>query len=573
MQNTWTRWVIYGGAALCVIAAMGAFALPNIIQQRTLSPETINGARLAAGVLLGIAAGMVVLRGAIGHFLAAFADDSRHAIRQLGRDGRNWWRHSPWWHKGLLVMALVVGAGLRFSFMHQPIRTDEALTYLQFASQPLYLALTDYAAPNNHLLHTLGVHLTTRWMGDAEWVIRLTAFIWGVVLIAAAYVTMHRLYHKQAALWTAVLVAFSSPLIEYSVNARGYTLQITLILLLIALAHHLRRHHNRAAWALLVVCAALGFYTIPTMVYAFGGVMLWLLLSILIENKGENAGQARAQLLVGFVAASVATVLLTLALYTPVFIVSGLGAITGNIYVESLSYAQLAEQLPDSLWATWQKWHTGLHPVVMIIGVVGFAAALVGHGRIARHRLPLIVPLLVWIAAFLLVQRVVPFIRIWLFLLPLYIGMVGAGLYALIPHRPYREMAFTLLTVVTGIGLMVTVIYTQSPYTSLETGTFRDAEAVALWLDEQAASDAKAIYEHPSGESLRYYALRHDVPVGLIERDFRAYPVLYVIVNTEYAQDVASVLRENQIDRQLYGAAQAVAQFDDAVIYRLGYGD
>ena len=60
------------------------------------------------------------------------------------------------------------------------MRFDEAFTFLRFASQPLLEGLTTYAEPNNHLFHTLLVHISTSLFGDQPWAIRLPALLAGV---------------------------------------------------------------------------------------------------------------------------------------------------------------------------------------------------------------------------------------------------------------------------------------------------------------------------------------------------------------------------------------------------------
>ena len=105
-----------------------------------------------------------------------------------------------------------------------------------------------------------------------------------------------------AAISAAALVPSSSMLIEYSTNARGYGIVCLFFMNTILVGAYALRHQNWAAWLLLAVVSALGFYTIPIMLYPFGGVVVWLLISIAIGNAQPNARSAVAGL-------SVATIL------------------------------------------------------------------------------------------------------------------------------------------------------------------------------------------------------------------------------------------------------------------------
>jgi len=85
----------------------------------------------------------------------------------------------------LLIIA-AIGAVLRLALLDQPMRYDEAYTFIVYASQPLGQALVTYSAPNNHLFHTLLVHLTT-FGGTyySEWLIRFTQRYWVLLFLSA----------------------------------------------------------------------------------------------------------------------------------------------------------------------------------------------------------------------------------------------------------------------------------------------------------------------------------------------------------------------------------------------------
>ena len=61
-----------------------------------------------------------------------------------------------------------------------PLRYDEATTYNNFVSKPLYVALANYATPNNHLLHTFLAKVSVGLAGNEPWAIRLPALLAGI---------------------------------------------------------------------------------------------------------------------------------------------------------------------------------------------------------------------------------------------------------------------------------------------------------------------------------------------------------------------------------------------------------
>src|SRR5688500_15244040 len=87
------------------------------------------------------------------------------------------WRASAAPLRAALVAIAVIAAAIRLYHVNQAMRLDEAQTFLDFAIRPLPDAISNYSAPNNHLLHTFLVWLSVRLFGYGEWAVRLPAFI------------------------------------------------------------------------------------------------------------------------------------------------------------------------------------------------------------------------------------------------------------------------------------------------------------------------------------------------------------------------------------------------------------
>ena len=224
----------------------------------------------------------------------------------------------------VLLTILLLAVALRVRFLFQTIRFDESYTFLVYASRPLAQGLSEYYLPNNHLFYTFLIHITYSILGSAPWVLRLPAFLAGILLVPASYVMVRTFYDKHAALLTAGILASSSALILYSTMARGYTLLILIFLLLFVLADRLKRNPTIIGWALFTVLTVMGFYTIPIMLYAHGVLGVWFVLSILVET----AGTQRLRLLLYLTLSSIVGALVTYLLYLPVIRFSGLAAIT-----------------------------------------------------------------------------------------------------------------------------------------------------------------------------------------------------------------------------------------------------
>jgi predicted membrane-bound mannosyltransferase len=180
-----------------------------------------------------------------------------------------------------LWIVCLLGVALRLMHLDIPMRYDESVTYLSYASQGWEHVTTSYQQPNNHVLHSLMVSWTTGWLGDSPFVIRLPAFLAGCALVPAAAWVARLAHSREAGVAAAVLVATSPILIEFSTNARGYSLLSVAVLLAIGAGLYLL-NGGRAwmAWAGLIELAVVGFFTLPIMVIPWLGITMWLAASL-----------------------------------------------------------------------------------------------------------------------------------------------------------------------------------------------------------------------------------------------------------------------------------------------------
>ena len=114
------------------------------------------------------------------HRLHALMPAMPDAWRALRADARAALARVATWEWIGLTIVTMLALALRARELSQPIRYDEAATWLDYASQPLARALSDYRFPNNHLFHTLLVHISAALFGAAPWALRLPAFLAGI---------------------------------------------------------------------------------------------------------------------------------------------------------------------------------------------------------------------------------------------------------------------------------------------------------------------------------------------------------------------------------------------------------
>jgi 4-amino-4-deoxy-L-arabinose transferase-like glycosyltransferase len=382
------------------------------------------------------------------------------------------------------------------------MRYDEALTFNEFASRPLYYGLSFYPDPNNHLLNTLLIHVAYLALGNQPWVLRLPAFLGGILLVPATYALGRLLYGNLAAVLGAVLVAVSSYLVEYSTNARGYTLQTLCFVVLLVLVLVAVRRDSPTALLTAALVAAVGAYAVPTMLYAVlvaGAVAVVEARRTRLERIGVRH----------FAASGLVLGLGVLLAYLPVVLISGPDKLVLNRFVVPLDAQQLARELPQSLAQSWTLWNRDVPLPLAALVLGGFASASLVEARRGRIPLGLLAPGVC--LAVVLLQRVAPFERVWLFLLPPYFVIASGGLASLVDGR--------WLGLVFGAILAFTTLTSGSILASPETGTFPDAETVARTLEGRLAADDAVVTTLPAAlPELQYYFPRSGLATDSLVR-------------------------------------------------------
>lgn len=471
-----------------------------------------------------------------------------------------------------LAAVVALGAAVRIGYaVSVPIRYDEAFTYNEYASKSLE-GVFSYTFPNNHPLNTLLIHAATARLGRAPWVIRLPALIAGVLLIPATYALVRRLAGRPAAPLAAALVAGSSPLISYSADGRGYTLLALCSTALAAVATRLADRERVRDWAAFALLGPLGFFAIPIMLYPYGGVVLWM---ILVRPRAGRGRAVRPDRLVLVVVISAAA---TLLLYLPVLARSGVEALVANRFVAPLPWHEVARALPATLVRAWRQWNADLpRPLGIALAacaVIGLVGAMRHRGRRGRM-FGLAGTILGWGLGVASLQRVAPYERVWLFLMPLYAGCVACGLDAIVGvacrHAGGdRLVGGSSLAVAGGLGLVALVVLGGS--------IRRDAARQAMSHGDAMVRDLRAILRPgdgvlvawPADAPLKYAFLAGGLPVEFLH-DYRVRGAgrLYVAVHRPSGQTPESVLRAGAIAAPAGAAPRLVRDYGESALYLL----
>ena len=467
----------------------------------------------------------------------------------------------------ILVLITLLGALTRGLYLSQPMLHDEAYTYVAFASRALRHIITDYHLPNNHVFHTILVFLSTRLLGNYPWTVRLPAYLAGVLVIPACYLAGSGQYDKKIALAAAALVSVSPVLIDYSANARGYSLLCLITLAILASAAYIKKHRNLIAWSLLIIFSCLGFYTLPTMLYPFSMVISWLLISALTKDVAPEYGK---RFLIYLLFSTAIVGILTFALYAPILYVSGLSSLISNEYVQPVPYSGLWDSLLSRVASVSGQWLEGIPLYWGILALAGILLGLILHRRISTQRVPLQIAALLGIGLLLILQRVAPLARIWLFLLPLTIlwasaGIIG-GIRLLLPATFHRQATAVLL-----VGaILLPGIQLASSSSNSKNRSLGVEEEIAIFMRENLQPTDLVVIQSPLATTLEYYFARYGLDEGAFDEDRPKIQRMLVVVSRKYGQTLDEVLDKKgpQNYSQMH-TLKPIHQYKHVTIYEL----
>ena len=417
-----------------------------------------------------------------------------------------------------------VGTICRLAALWQPMRYDESVTWAYFVGKPWSTVVSAYQFPNNHVFFSLLAKATSSLAPFQPWALRLPAFIAGVAIVPLTWAVGRRFASPAVGLLGAALTAGSTSLILYSTNARGYSLVVALFLVLLLLADRLRQSSRLTDWATFALLGAFGVYTIPVMLYPLGIVATWLLLAALRAPERE-----RRRLVAGVGLACGAAGALTLLLYRPIIRTAGFGALAGNKFVQPSSWTVFLADLPRHVAETLVTW---VSPLPWWAGLALLVAAMLGVRRTAPSDRPsLAVATSVWCGALLAITHRVPFVRVWLFLLPLFQLATARGLLRLARRtRAAERFASPLSAAAVATFMGAVALVTDAARASDDTGTFRAAREITELLAGELRPGDRVLAPIPSNGPLLYYFSARGLDTAMLatppDRTRRAFLVL-----------------------------------------------
>ena len=463
----------------------------------------------------------------------------------------------------IFVFIFAAGASLRLYFLDSPIRYDEAFTFLHYVLLPFNQAIADYTLPNNHILHTLLVKITTGLCGREEWAIRLPAFIAGLCLLPAMFFLGWKAINIRVGLWAAALVAASSGLVEYSVNARGYSMVCLATVLLLATTKEINlKDHSIVAWTVFVLASVAGLFTVPVMIFPLLTVTTWIILGADLPSQTPRFRIVKKLILVGVIIG-----LGTVLCYTPVILKSGWESLLSNRFVKPLPIVEFGARLPKMGKNVFIFFHRDLPLTMTLLLAAGF---LVGCFRLPR----LATAVFISVSVLMLIQRVLPPPRVFTFGLVIYLFLAAVGfdsafekLLKKVKLKRWTEVYMFLPALWILVGVFLS-IHGKGPLHS--PGRFPEAEKVVKYLLEHYNNNDYFMASVPAIEPITYYGTYQGTRSFGDEWSGNQLPKSIKAVVNRRIENVKDLGKKYRNTLLLYSEPKFITAIDSAEIYDFG---
>lgn len=226
----------------------------------------------------------------------------------------------------IAIMAVLITLGLVLPFSY-----DESFTFTQFTYNGPQQALFNYPAPNNHVFHSLLTCIT--WFifqfTHSEFVVRIPALFFSAFTLYFVF-TRYLEGNLYAAVFFGILYLFSTNIIEFAFQARGYSIQIFCGIASYYIVTDKRTISNLPFLArlnLILLFSVIGLFTSPAYLYTASIVYLIFVTLNFRDIRKELFSFALINVFYGL------TVVL---LYTPIIASKGLQTLTANDFVAPL---------------------------------------------------------------------------------------------------------------------------------------------------------------------------------------------------------------------------------------------
>ena len=413
-------------------------------------------------------------------------------------------------HLYVLFSIFFIGIGIRLFYLNRPMFHDESKTFYSFISRGWIETITNYYVPNNHVFHSVLSRFSFLIFGNEEWAIRLPVFFVGCITIIFCYFSTRSIFNKNIAIILTALTTNAIPLVNYSVNARGFIIITFFFLLLLLITKELNKKHNVILFSLTIVISALGNWVVTAMIMPILFIFFWYLLSGNSKSLlNKFLKSFNAFFLIGF---------LSLLFYSPIILRAAniKILIPDAVFLEPMSIKMIMYYFIDYLNFFTSGYSQNVKYIIIILLFVGTIYHLC-H-KIGKN---IFYSLIFTCFTIVFILKIIPPDRSLLWLYPIFWMYVATGIYSILILidkliKIKIEHISNYLSVIIFAYTLINCIENKAIIEKYRQQTLIEAEKIIEEIQDELRKNQKIMTSSPLAGPIRYYLMKKNIPKDVL---------------------------------------------------------
>ncbi len=417
------------------------------------------------------------------------------------------------------VFFTILFIGILYFLFAIPLQYDEWASYSVFTGPGFWATLSNYSTTNNHIFSNLVVCVFTKLPFDPEITMRLPYPFVTLLCMWYFFKLCKYCFNDTVSVILLVFVILPYPLVMYAFAARGYMfLNLFCVLMMYASFHLSENYRNKKYRGLFILSMVLGTFSMPTFIYAILPVCIVLAIYVIKQKQQNNLG-----LLIKDGLVSAGLILLCYSFVLAFNDLDGMMKLNGFSTKFKLSDPGVLEKIVAHLKSvcSYLFYFKGLLPVISTLIVVSTIFYLVKIKSRAVFICALSAAMFFSPILILVIQRVIPFERNWLYLIFPIALCVGFIVHNIINLPLLQPFVGTVARYKLGINALVLAIsiFSLSRFTAshanyafidFEINILRQKHLNAVIRNIREIGMTKKDDEYHSADMIYYLCLKYD---------------------------------------------------------------
>jgi hypothetical protein len=409
--------------------------------------------------------------------------------------------------KGIFYFTLLLIGLVKLYFIPRYFfHIDEITSYLFFVKRGFFVITSYYPNPNNHILYSLIVYLSQPFFSNPFYLLKIPSLLLSLIASALLFLFLIKYFNFSISILGTLLFSFWGQFFVYSLFGRGYVLMtLFTIVATFSVIEIISGKNEKFVWHIYVASSILGFYTMVIYFYPFVSLLVLLLIFIVFEKK--------YLLIKTFIYYNFLVTIGVLLLYTPVFLISGMSAITSNSWIVKPTFVEFISNIPlyveNAFKHILDTDYSATIPGLVFIGI----AIIILVKKKNKIWIWMILTFFLTPVFILGIQQIQPYERIWTYLVfpfCLCLIIIANYLFSWVKNIRIKGALVVIIFIFITVYTIIRSIDITKPNPE---GIYYDIDRITEYIIAENKGESVYTNENAYNLYLRYHAAQAGIPL------------------------------------------------------------